>query len=469
MKRIKSIFRFHHSRRRGCRGCRTGCFLLFLLLAALICGVIFLFLPQTARAAPALQTDSLPPTHVFLLIDNSNSMFEKGGIGSDPALLRIDAARLFLAYLGVDEPDTPHQAGVIFFGSQAKTAVPLTLLTTDQQRAQLFAQIADPPRLGWTDHLAALELAQSQLSASPRTAIILLTDGKPEWANAPTKTEQTAYVSALQTKSAELAQAGIPLFIILLANQATDGDPDIAAIWQPLWRQMSAATPPGRFFIARAAADLPGIYHDIVVALTGNETVGIILNTAVPDNGSQTTIHIPPNLARLTLVISKTDPAQTITLTAGDGRPLADSGVTIRRAGGDGRTREEVWVIEQPPPGEWTLHVEGLGRVTIWQDIKPGPTPTPASAPSSTPAPTAVPQPTLTARPTVTAAITPSPPPKLTPTPRPTATPSIAAFVPAAPVRPVEATPPQPRWPWLLTGAAGLGLASGGLYWRCRP
>ncbi|MFQ5436772.1 MAG: hypothetical protein ACE5FD_18100, partial [Anaerolineae bacterium] len=94
-----------------------------------------------------------------------------------------------------------HRAGVIFFGSTAETAVPLTPLTDSDRRHDLFNRIADPPRMGWTDHLAALALAQSQLAndtVPSRPAIILLTDGKPEWANEPAAAEQAATAMAAQ-------------------------------------------------------------------------------------------------------------------------------------------------------------------------------------------------------------------------------------------------------------------------------
>lgn len=357
---------------KGCRRLRFGClFLLFIFFLA-ICGLLTLLIyPRSARA----DAEERPLT-VWLLIDNSNSMFDKHGVGSDPDLLRLDAARLFLSYLGVDTSTAEHQAGVIFFGSDAVTAVPLTPLTDETQRADLFSQIAAPTRQGWTDHLLALDLAQNQLNAQPagqRSAVILLTDGKPEWSNTPTDAELAAYQSALKTRSDVLAANNIPLFIILLANGATDSDPTIAAVWQPLWQAMSAATPSGAYFVAREAADLPGIYHDIAALLAGNTTEGIIFETAVPISGTSTTVNIPANLAQLTLVISKENPAQTISVSTPDGQPVEVGGVRVRRAGGKGITREEIWVIEEPIAGEWTLHVEGAGEVTIWQDSKTNP------------------------------------------------------------------------------------------------
>ncbi|MCP4425337.1 MAG: VWA domain-containing protein [Chloroflexi bacterium] len=275
----------------------------------MLCGaLVWLIKPPTAAA-----DDGAEPLAVWLLIDNSNSMYEKGGVGSDPELLRLDAARLFLSYLGVDERDVVHRAGIIFFGTGADTAVPLTSLTNDNQRTQLFAQIADPPRMGWTDHLAGLQLAREKIEdggGNGRPAIILLTDGRPEWPELSSATAQNDYQDALRTQGEALAADNVPLFIILLANETSTNDAAIANIWQPLWQEMSQAVPPGRFFVAQTAHDLLPIYHEIVVALTGEQTAGAVLETDAPVSGVKSTFTVQPNLAQLTLVISKADPAQ---------------------------------------------------------------------------------------------------------------------------------------------------------------
>ncbi len=465
-------------RRSGCRRRGVGCFLLLLVLAALFCGaVIWLIKPPTVAA------DDIPePLAVWLLIDNSNSMYEKGGIGSDPEFLRLDAARLFLSYLGVDEQDVDHQAAVIFFGTGADTAVPLTPLTNDQQRADLFAQIADPPRMGWTDHLAALQLAGEEIAeeSDGRPVIILLTDGKPEWPELADVAAQTAYRNALQAQGETLAAAGIPLFIILLANETTAHDTAIAAVWQPLWQEMSQAVPPGRFFIAQKARDLLPIYHEIVAALAGEQTAGAVLETDVPMGGANFMFSVQPNLAQLTLVISKADPAQEVTVETAAGEALTPTSPHVRRAGGGLNTTEEVWVVEQPPSGDWTVRITGAGRIAIWQDYKLLP---PIAAPSPTVA--ASTQPPTNTPPLSTA--TPKPLPTYTPTPVPsTSTPETASpergrlpsviegaiiLTPPEKLHPtaVKTTPNEPRWQlWTLGSLLFLTVVGGGVSWTLK-
>jgi hypothetical protein len=414
-----------------------GCFLLLLLLVAFLCGIIYLLSPHSAQALNSSQESEHHPLAVFLLIDNSNSMFEKGGIGSDPALLRIDAARLFLAYLGVDEPDVTHQAGIIFFGTGADTAVPLTPLTNDRQRTALFAQIADPPRMGWTDHLAALQLAQQEITnsrGSGRPAVILLTDGKPEWPELSGDAAQIAYRNALQAQGEAFAAAGTPLFIILLANEATAPDAAIADTWQPLWQQMSQAVPPGRFFIAQSAPDLLPIYHDIVIALTGEQTAGVTLETDVPAGGTTSVFSVPPNLAQLTLVISKADAAQQVILETADGNVLTTASPGVRRAGNDRDTTEEVWVVERPVAGDWTVRITGSGVITIWQDYKL----LPPTATSTTDAASALSAGVL--EPTETPTCTPKPAVPALPQPLPTALPATPTLWPTRTPEPAVIT-----------------------------
>lgn len=421
---------------RGCRRWSLGCSLLLLLLVTLCALLIWLLAARTAAAA------ELPLT-VWLLIDNSNSMFEKDGIGSDPDLLRLDAARLFLSYLGVDDPGGwPNQAAVIFFGSTAETAVPLTPLTDDEQRRQLLTQIAQPQRMGWTDHLAALDIAAQQIFEQTDAAqpiIILLTDGEPEWNQTPTIAEKEAYIAQLEAKGHELAANGISLFIILLTNEALTRNEDITDLWQPLWQQLATNTPVGQFFVTHDAAELPDIYHQVVVALTGRETDGVVVQTAVITPTSQSLI-IPPNLAQLTLVIRKEDPTQTISLLTGSGQPIVVDDVQVRRLGGEGDTQEEIWVINEPEPGQWQIQLSGSGTITIWQDTVPQTLPTATTTATATPVlATTLPTSTATAMPTTTPTATAVQPALLPPT------------APSDPELILSTPDSQPSlWPWFL-------------------
>lgn len=402
---------------KGCLGKAIGCLLLVVLFVSLLLGLLW-FGVRKAGAQGAEEQ----PLAVYLLVDNSNSMWELGGVGSDPQLLRIDAARLFISYLGVDESRLAHQCAVIFFGSEAQVAAPLMALTGERRREEMLGLIEQPQRMGWTDQAAALALARGDVATvggDVRPAVVLLTDGRPDWDYDPTAQEREAYRARLQDEGAALAEAGVPLFIILLANESTDNDPDIAQIWQPLWREMAEMTAPGRFYVAREAVDLTDIYHDIVVALTGNRTAGPVLQAEVGAGDLRRTITIEDDIARLTLVISKEHSDLAVSVMLPDGTLLGGSSPGVRYAGQPGVTREEIWVVDEPAAGDWTVLVSGEGRLTVWKDYRPAPTPVPTAVPTVEPTPTLAP--TATPIPTATETVAPTPPPTMTATRAPLA------------------------------------------------
>lgn len=447
------------SRKRGCKRRFYGCLLLLIFLTLLLCGGLFFFLHEVTAAA-----ESPPPRDVFLLIDNSHSMFEKGGEGSAPDFLRIDAARLFISYLGIDDGRTVHRCGVIAFGTEAQSVVALTPLDSPARRAAVFEQIRQPERMGWTDHVAALALAQRQIEQSDggnRPALVMLTDGKPEWEQTPPAEEVTAYREQLGRQAAWLAERDIPLYIILLANDDAAADPEIAAVWTPLWQEMAATTPGGAFFQARRAGDLLGIYHDIVVKLAGNDTEGAIISTAVPPQGLNQTVPVEAGLARVTFVVSKSHPDLRLTILRPGGAPLTAADPNVRYAGG---AREELWTVDAPAAGAWQVQASGEGRLIVWKDFRLAPA-------------------TPTATTTTTASATPSPPtatppPAATPLPSPTrrltaavATPAPLPFSPTAQpkTRRQEANSRRNRMQWgVLIFTLGTLLVAGRQWYLAR-
>lgn len=450
-------------RKRGCRRRVYGCLLLLLLGLLLLCGLLaWAIYPAAAQSAE--------PLSIYLLIDNSNSMFEKEGIGSDPDLLRLDAARLFISYLGVDT-QTVHRCGVIFFGSQAQVVVPLTPLTDEVRRAAIFSLIAEPPRMAWTDHVAALSLASSQLqleNPSGRSVIILLTDGKPEWGNHSTAEEAAEYRKQLTVISEQLAEANIPLFIILLANEATDADPDIAQVWQPVWQEMTTATASGHFYSARQAEQLVGIYHDMVVSLTGGQTAGSVVQAVVNPDGVERVVTVEPNLQRLTLVVSKSNPTIAVTIVTPTGEALTAVSPHVSYAGQPGVTREEIWAIDHPMSGQWKVQMTGEGQVMVWKDYETIPvTSSPTSSPTATG--TAVSLHPSVAPPSVVATFSP------TATPVPTQTPFPILIAPAFSGTKAMGTPAKMQslsgggvtgWWWLLPVVLLFLVSSGYGLWH---
>lgn len=417
----------------------VGCCLLIALGLLLACATVA-YLAGRASA----QTEPPGATDVLLLIDHSNSMFER----SDPDLRRLEAARLFLTYLGIDSSRLRYRLGVITFGSEAHLVVPLTPLADETRRTELTGLLAGSSPLGWTDPAAALRLAAATLpGAAGQQALVLLTDGKPELSSRATPAETAALVADLRDAARVLAQAGIPLFVILLQDQAAAPDPATEEIYVPLWQELAAATPPGRFYRTGQSEDLLDLYHDIIITLTQRQTDGVILQTTVQTKTLESAT-VEPHLAQVTFVIRKSRPGIEVAIRQPNGRILQPGQAGVQQAGQD---REEIWAIAEPQPGQWQIELSGQGQVTIWKDFYPAPTPTP----TATLTPTSTPPPTFTTTPSPSPTVSPTPFPTLTSTPTPTAT-----------VPPPPSPPPSPL-PWWIGGPLlALGLGGSGWAWR---
>lgn len=393
-------------------------------------------LPNAAvvNGVPAMAASGHNALDVVLVIDNSNSMFDKHGIGSDPELQRIEAAKLFIHYLGVDNAGADHRLGVISFGGTAECLVPLTQLGTAENRQAIADRIANPTRMAWTDPTVALRLASEILSATDKTrgrVVVLLTDGKPEWPNSDGNVPRDAatVLSELIITGRAYADAGTQLYVALLTNRATDADPEIAGVYVPLWEQMTTATG-GQFYAVRTPDALIEVYRDVLLSLNGMASAGAVVRDVVDRPRETYAIPIESDLAQLNLTVwaeaselnriasadslaetsSQSDTPSgdlTITLRRPDGQTLTTSDSAVRHTAYEST---EIWAIDRPVSGVWNVVIEGQGAVTIWKDTLPSPV-------TPTPEPTL--KPTATPRPTLTEVSTPLPTQTLIPTPTP--------------------------------------------------
>jgi hypothetical protein len=344
--------------------------LLILLLLCLALCAVAVFLVGRASA----QGTEPRPLDVLLLIDHSNSMWDKGGVGSDPDLLRVQAANLFIAYLGVDTARTGNRLGIIHFGGSSELVVPLTPLNSAGRRQAIRAAIANPHRLNWTDPLEALQLAYETLFPPGRRdparqpVVILLTDGKPELS--PSPKDRAAYVADLRALVGRFREQGCPIFTIALTSEATDADPDIQTVYRNLWQEIAAHTPPAEYHEARAAGDLLRIYHAVGARLSGAEPDAPVIETSVSGQ-TTSTITVEAGLAQVRLVVLRSDPVLEVRLLRPGGALARPDDPDVRHTGETGVTREEVWAITNPRPGHWTLELRGRGWVLVWQDAIP--------------------------------------------------------------------------------------------------
>ncbi|RIK56865.1 MAG: hypothetical protein DCC57_02645, partial [Chloroflexi bacterium] len=127
-----------------------------------------------------------PPIYdIVLVIDQSGSMWDCGGQGTDPDQLRVDAAHLFINYLGADAGSSRYRLALLHFGGTTRLMAPLTELRDTAAREQLIIAASNPEPIGWTNPLAALQTARDLLhdGALPgsRRVVLLMTDGEPAW------------------------------------------------------------------------------------------------------------------------------------------------------------------------------------------------------------------------------------------------------------------------------------------------
>lgn len=434
--------------RRSC-GCCLFVALGFLLLVG---GLIFLIV-QAASA------ETLPPAYdVVLVSDQSPSMWDCDGRGTDPELLRVDAARLFITTLGADS-SARYRLALLHFGGEVAQVAPLTDLADAAARQALLVAASQPQPIRWTDHLLALRAAAQTLAATgepgSRRLIVLLTDGEPapNPAVAGRPYVMADYWQALQGVAGELAQADTALAVVLLSDTRTSCGRRVATEWLGPWTTLAEMTAGGALYAASAASDLLPIYHAIVRPLLGVAAGASPATTAVLTPAAPLVVAAPVTepLAALILTVWKRDPATVVEVWDPAGGRVVPGQAEVTMTGSGPAGREEVWRIARPALGAWQVILTGQGRVSVWQDRLPRPTPTPSATPTATRTP---PRPTRTA--TAWPSATPtaltllrSSGPTLTLTPAPT----------AGPVRGAPAAR-RPFWP-LAAGVSAVGL--GGL------
>lgn len=430
---------------RSC-GC---CLLIVLAFLALVAGLFWLAV-RAARAAPEMP----PPREIVLAIDHSPSMWDCDGVGTDPQLLRVDAARLFIQYLGADSRAI-HRLAVLHFGGEVVPVAPLTDLADPQARERLLEAVRRPQPIRWTDQWLALEAARKLLAetgtAGSRRLIVLLTDGEPAPIPKPgADLSEEGYMRKLEGTAAALAREGTTLAVVVLSDLSTSCGRAVAASWAERWARLAGLTPGGGLYTANQAEELLPVYHAIVRELAGADGAAEPAISASLRAGEPLIVPIAVDeaVAGLVITVWKAEPATTVALLNPAGRPAAAGDGQVTVTGGPGN-REQIWRIAQPQAGWWQVVLNGRGRVSVWHD-RIRPTPTPTATPSRTP--TATPTHTITATPTRTPTVTPMPTPTgtETPTAQPSATPVANPAAAAGTGRP-------PLWPWALAGSVVLG------------
>lgn len=417
---------------RSTRGCCLAIAALALLLLLGACVALGWGVAKWTEAAEE------PGLDVMLLIDQSGSLWELGGVGTDPDLLRMEGARLFAATLGVDGAADSYRLGAVYFGSQPRLVAPLTPLTgPGNDRAAILAALApDPQPMGWTDVNAALALAYQELFMSERAeperlkALVLFTDGRPQTEALTTPAATQAYLDALRKQIQAFTDQGTRVYAVLLGNAASDADPLTRDVYRPLWVGLAETSSGVTFYDARSSQDLAPIYHDIVAQLHRSSSQGMVLRETVQD-ALEATVDVAYGWQSATFVVHKSVPGLQVILVQPDGQIVSADAPGVRYSSQLDR-RYETWSIDQPAAGQWRVQIAGRGAVAVWLDYHLSPA-TPTASPTATPPPTATGGATKTASPTRT--VTPSPSPTATATPLTLAAPRLEIVQPQPGVR----------------------------------
>lgn len=439
---------------RGCCLVSAAVALLIILGSCLALGF------GVARLTEAASGDGLD---VMLVVDQSGSLWELEGVGTDPTMARMDAARLLASTLGVDGPLADYRLGVIYFGTNPTLVAPLTSLTqsVDGRTTVLDALNKTPKPMGWTDVNAALALAYEHLIDGPDVrsghakAVILFTDGRPQTAEITTPAADDASLAELRQWVRRFDEKGAAIYTVLLGNPITNADPQMNAVYRPFWTGLAEEGMSVRFFDVQAGDNLPNVYHELTVQLQNGQSQGAIVDQIVQGE-ALAPIEVPDGWERATFVVRKSTPTLAVALLRPDGRPVQTYDSDLRQHATN-TDRVEVWSIDRPQPGRWIVQATGSGVVTVWLDYRdrpPTPTATNTATATETETPTRTPAPSTTPTASPTATTTPSPTPAQV---------AIAALAQETASPAPEPTNTKPPWGWVALAGAMIVVAGGGL------
>jgi Mg-chelatase subunit ChlD len=207
------------------------------------------------------------PTDIVVGIDLSGSMNNDGDNPPQPVTDALAAAKSF-----VQELKDSDQAAVVTFANDATTNVSLTSnhMTTAEAVGQLV--ISKEAETGYTNTVAALKAANSELSserhsAEARRVLVLLTDGLP---TAPD--DSYNIVEEAKKIAGEISQSGVTIYSIGLGK-------GVDATFTK-----SLASSPESAFYAPSTEQLSGIYKTITASLCESGAAKIEVIAKTPTN-----------------------------------------------------------------------------------------------------------------------------------------------------------------------------------------
>lgn len=305
---------------------------------------------------------------LFVLIDQSNSMSGVTNPPSDPNQLRVDTAQYLVDYLGFDaltQSNKTNRICVIGFGSPENThvMVPLTSVSgqTPQQSDQILKntkQMIVAEQLGNTSVVSALELVADQLSSTENlgndrhVVIVLITDGAPYDTRLLSRNE---YFDEIETRYSNIQAAYNTQWTLFVVG--IDEQDSYWSLVEPRWQRLAKE--------AKRVEQSEAMKTEIVGMLSPE--LGYEGNTFGPGE-----VFVEPYLEWVSFSVFKYTDNMTVTISYPDSpgnlvELNIDNPHVIANQVGE---RYELWVIQNPTPGQWRIETQDTGKVDIFKQIQ---------------------------------------------------------------------------------------------------
>ncbi|MDB6353948.1 VWA domain-containing protein [Trichococcus sp. K1Tr] len=312
------------------------------------CLLFVLFFFKNVSSVFAEETTTSEKIAVSLVIDTSGSMAD-----TDPNNLRKTAAEIFIDLLSSDD-----YFGVVMFSTDAVEAIPMQLVASMENKANLKATLAPAiTASGDTDYLKALQAAEYQLDSfaeqDVRKVIIFLTDGVPD--PDPVQRDNpdfmSGYMESIWSTTANIGLKDYPIYTLGFGNSD-----------QSILERIAADSRGEAKFIENPSA-IATNFFEVLRTLKNrqpffNESLDIQGEHAIP-------FSVDPYTSQVTMVLVNENAGSNVSVISSDGQ-TAPQNLGVQK--NDNYSIITLNQDEKELAGEWQLIVNGTGNVQLFGD-----------------------------------------------------------------------------------------------------
>jgi uncharacterized protein YegL len=314
---------------------------------------------RTAQEGIPLTKAGRPPgMDLFLLMDESGSMYGEGG--TDPQQLRYEAAKYLVQNLPVKEADAaqPHRLAIIHFGDAAVSRPLIDLIPGNaEELAQNIAHVGK--HLGNTSFIEALKAVKSVAEAAPpskhtrQRIIAMFTDGEPDDRRRLRLEQYFREIGAFRQQHLSDFQ-----FYVI----GIDTTPDRAR-WAKSRGLWEAEVGRSNVFFITEMRELYAKYNEVIRRIFEIPEVSPDIVTA------ETAFEVLPYLDRLEFHIFPESKQLKLGIVRPDQRPVQAQDRDVSWRTGEGY---DILTIAEPQPGAWKYRIlEGKGRIRVHRNPVP--------------------------------------------------------------------------------------------------